>query len=273
MSDPFRRLFLDQVELTIKREPSRDSLLVLLQLALPGLANLGSAIEMEKSFKTLRARAHPDKHPQDVLRATRIYQDAQSFYHKCITSSSSSFYFGKASSKPASPTNVNFPLEFNSIDKWPHIEYQKPWVTPELTKEEMSRAVAYQCLNARGAIAHGQKIERKFNQTSVCHADVEAHKSVEQMFSLRGGAKELSGINEIKEELRNNGPVVSTSFRPSEMFLSSNTISKSDHGHQSDILIVGWRQLSSGEVWIVQPLYYNGGVLSQVVYVAVMQFE
>ena len=40
MSDPFRRLFLDQVDIIIKKEPSREVLLTLLQLATPGLGEL-----------------------------------------------------------------------------------------------------------------------------------------------------------------------------------------------------------------------------------------
>ena len=40
MSDPFRRLFLDQVDIIIKKDPSREVLLTLLQLATPGLGEL-----------------------------------------------------------------------------------------------------------------------------------------------------------------------------------------------------------------------------------------
>ena len=40
MSDPFRRLFLDQVDIIIKKEPGREVLLTLLQLATPGLGEL-----------------------------------------------------------------------------------------------------------------------------------------------------------------------------------------------------------------------------------------
>jgi len=40
MSDPFRRLFLDQVDIIIKKDPSREVLLTLLQLATPGLTTL-----------------------------------------------------------------------------------------------------------------------------------------------------------------------------------------------------------------------------------------
>ena len=73
------------------------------------------------------------------------------------------------------------------------------------------------CLNARGAIAHGRKTENKFNNELVLKESVWS-KSVDDMFSLLGGAKELCGAGEIKEEMMKNGPVVSTKFHPSETF-------------------------------------------------------
>jgi len=65
MSDPFRRLFLDQVDIIIKKEPSREVLLTLLQLATPGLVTLGNTTETKKIFRALLLRVHPDKHPND----------------------------------------------------------------------------------------------------------------------------------------------------------------------------------------------------------------
>mmetsp|Transcript_23036 Transcript_23036/g.49873 ORF Transcript_23036/g.49873 Transcript_23036/m.49873 type:complete len:371 (+) Transcript_23036:26-1138(+) len=267
MSDPFRRLFLDQVNLIIQKEPSRESLLALLQLATPGLVDLGGTRATEKTFKTLTARVHPDKHPRDTERATSLCQDARCFYDKCLASSPSK---KKTKRSASSPSSVSLPLEFNAINKWPHIEYSRPHTMPEMVEDVMSRSVAYQCINARGAIAHGRKIEYSFdNEDSETRNPA---KSVEWVFSSFGGAKELCGATEIKEEILKNGPVVSTTFCPSDTFLSNHAIGKSIHCHQSGILVVGWKQLSSGEVWIVQPLYRSGGLRSQVAYVAVGQF-
>jgi hypothetical protein len=156
------------------------------------------------------------------------------------------------------------------INKWPHIEYHLSHTKPGMTKAGMSRAVACQCINARGAIAHGRKIE-----CSPYAEDLGAIKcktTVENAFNAVGGAKKIHGVDEIKREVMMNGPIVSISFRPSEIFLSSNSIGSSDHCHQGDILIVGWKQLSTGEVWITQPLFHAGGRLSQVAYVAMFQF-
>lgn len=271
MSDPFRRLFLDQVEIIIERDPSRESLLALLRLATPGLdCGVGSTCsETQKLFKNFLLRVHPDKHPQDTPRATRLCQDAQTFYEECISAPPN-----KKTKHSRSPSNVSsFPLDFNVVNTWPHVQYDHPYVKPELTVVGMSQAVAYQCINARGAIAHGKEIELMFDNDHV--SDAQLTKSVDQIFSYTssfGGAKELRGVDEIKEELMKCGPVVSTSFCPTYTFLSNNTVGQNNQCYQKDILIVGWQQLSSGEVWLVQPLYYDGGLTSQVVHVAVGHF-
>jgi len=193
MSDPFCRLFLDQVELIIKRELNSGSLLALLQLATPGLEGLGSADDSQKTFKTLLARVYPDKHPQDSTRATRLCQDAQAFYDSCMASSSSSSSLSSSSppktklNRNTSPRSVSYPLEFVVLNKWTHIEYHAPHTKPDMGEEQMSCAVAYQCVNARGAIAHGRKTENKFNNESVLKESVWS-KSVEDVFSLLGGA-------------------------------------------------------------------------------------
>ena len=48
MGDPFRRLFLDQVELIINREANKETVLSLLQLAKPTLQSLGSRTESDQ---------------------------------------------------------------------------------------------------------------------------------------------------------------------------------------------------------------------------------
>ena len=92
MSDTYRRLFLDMLEKLLEKEPSRESMLELLQLATPRVeeSSLDKDTEQRKLFRTLVVRVHPDKHPNDVERATRLCQDAKIFYDKCLTSLSTS---------------------------------------------------------------------------------------------------------------------------------------------------------------------------------------
>ena len=267
MSDPFRRLFLDQVDIIIKKDPSREVLLTLLQLATPGLTSLGSDTETKKTFKALLLRVHPDKHPDDNQRATRICQDVKTFYDDCLAATPvRKKKKKKRSSKGPSPNTTGYALDFDVINKWSHIQYDSPYLKPQMTSQDISIAVAYQCINARGAIAHGRKIELHYSNDQV---DESTETSVKKLFkysSTFGGAKELNSIEDIKDELIKNGPVVSTSFCPSSAFVSNNSI------QQRDILIVGWKQLPSGEVWILQPLYHHGDQISQVVYVGIGKY-
>lgn len=85
------------------------------------------------------------------------------------------------------------------------------------------------------------------------------------MFKFFGGAKELTGAEEIKEEIIQRGPVVSTSFEPSKVFLKHNSVLCP----QKELLIVGWEQQPAGEVWIVAPL---NGLVSLAAHVSFGQF-
>jgi hypothetical protein len=270
MVDPFRRIFLDQVEHTIKEEPSKEALLALLRLATPGIEKLVSSSETTKMFKTLLLRVHPDKHLNDMQRATRIYQDVRPFYDACLVSVIAPPK--KKNEKRKFPSSSIYPLEFNAHSKWPHMQFIEPCITPDMSADAMSCAVAYQCINARGAIAHGRKPELTYSNDNVNElSNVRKVRRVTGVFDGFGGTKELSEVEAIKEEIMNRGPVVSTSFCPSDAFLNNNGIGSSRYCHQIDILIVGWKQLTTGEVWILQPLYGDGGT-TQPVYVAVGQF-
>ena len=76
--------------------------------------------------------------------------------------------------------------------------------------------------------------------------------SVNEMFARDfGGTKELSGVDEIMQAIIIQGLVVSTLFEPNEAFLNHNSALLH---HQTECLIVGWKQQPAGEVWIVAPL-------------------
>ncbi|KAL9178972.1 hypothetical protein ACHAXT_011945 [Thalassiosira profunda] len=246
-ADPFRRLFLDQVEINVQKPPSWEALLSLLQLASPELQRVASTgDETPRAFKTLLARVDPNKHPQDKPRATRLSKSVHAFYQKCLACPPAS----KRQKTSHSPSNVSLPLEFNAAEKWPHMDLHLPdhqfQLQPKLEAiNNKSRVVAYQCINARGAIAHGKRIELE-HKAKITDIDT----SVELTFNTYGsGSKCLSHPEDIKEELMKNGPVVSTSFGPTDAFQRSNGF------RQKDVLIIGWKQLSSGEAWIIHPIF------------------
>lgn len=170
----------------------------------------------------------------------------------------------------ASTSNsVAFPQEFNVKNKWGHINYVHPYVSVNLDSDGMSRSIAYQCINARGAIAHGKKVESFFHNDCVTKASGHKAKAILSKFGL---VKRLESVEAIKEELMNCGPVVSTSFKPNALFLRENSIGKSNKCWQSDILVIGWQQQARGDFWIVQPLSNNPFIPPTAAYVAIGHF-
>lgn len=76
-----------------------------------------------------------------------------------------------------------------------------------------------------------------------------------------GGTKELASVGEIKKELMENGPVVSTSFVLDEAFMattgrhtSHSPFLRSRIGKEHELLIVGWKLTTLGEAWLVMPV-------------------
>ena len=237
----------------------------LLQLATPSLVCLGFPDEISKTFKALLAKVHPDKHPHDTARATKLCQDAQGFYEKCLAVKVGGPDLNKKHKKSSSPRN-SCTLEFNIVNTWPYTarSCHRPVLKQNWTKEQISKSVAYQCINVRGAIAHGNITGLAYKNDD----DGQILNCAKDVFNSFGGHKELVGVDAIKSELTSCGPVVSASFDPSEAFLNSNNI-----GKQREVLIIGWRQLASGEVWIVQPLATIAHTTPSTIYVAVGQFE
>lgn len=261
--DPFRKLFLDQVENIVFREPSRESLLALLQLATPSLKSLGGDYDAQQKFGVLRAQLHPGQHPTDSAKAARLCDSAQTFYATCMASPPRKRY--KQTYSPRK--NSSLPDEFNAQNKWPYIRYDNPdkrnlgtlvWMPDSAGVFSYQnqilfnkrRLVAFQCMNARGAIAHGKGIESKIEMTVTLNTEP----TVQTVFDFYGGTKILNGIDDIKEEILNNGPVVSTLFDPSNAFLKSNSLGMSASCRQTHLLISGWKQTSSGECWIAHSL-------------------
>ena len=146
---------------------------------------------------------------------------------------------------------IAFPKDFKVTDKWSYLTpKQKVCELPDIPAQ-----VAFQCVNKRGAIAHGRDTELNFD---VLTMDSNPFKTVQEVFDDLGGTKAVEGIQNIKEELMNRGPVVSTSFILTEDFMSSpENSNRFDPGlvnQQYPVLIVGWEHTAYGEVWIIQPL-------------------
>ena len=177
-----------------------------------------------------------------------------------------------------------FPVNFILTDKWFYLSpKQRVCDTPDIPAQ-----VAYQCINKRGAIAHGRGTEMDFDILTMRENEAQGekvnsaqvkslkditeikreldelskekikHKSVEDVFDEFGGYKEFESITDIKRELTTKGPVVSTSFLLTETFMGSyENANRFDHaliGKFHPVAIIGWEHTDFGEVWLIQPL-------------------
>ena len=78
-------------KLLLSQPPSRTSLQKLLILANPNTQQTPDSIHTlitnpvarEKAFRQLKAKLHPDKHPRDAERVTKLFQNVQQYYMDC----------------------------------------------------------------------------------------------------------------------------------------------------------------------------------------------
>jgi len=250
-TDPFRKFYLDQVQFIIEKEPSIGSLHDLLRMSTPEitLEKIKNEIHREKAFKLMKLRIHPDKHPDSVNTATRLFQEVQMFFERCCDRLETTEF-----DKLMEHSSDKFPSKFRVHMQWTFLgRFEPTSATSILSEKDLARLMACRCINARGAIAHGKQTGLVFD----IHKFSES--SVEEIFSARcNGFKVLSSIDEIKTELMTRGPIVSTSFRLSQGFAGkaeySSCFLMSQTGKAHPLLIVGWKFTKFGDVWVVNHL-------------------
>lgn len=147
----------------------------------------------------------------------------------------------------------NFPEEFRVQHNWPFLDDIPHSTSKVENEEEIARLMACRCINARGAIAHGKRPGLMYEAADVSHC------SVSEIFDRLGeGVKLLNTVADIKNELMNRGPVVSTSFILSTPLANSPSMTDcflmSQVSKTHPLLITGWKLTEFGEVWIVNHL-------------------
>ena len=169
-----------------------------------------------------------------------------------------------------------FPVDFVVTDQWYFLHEQPKQKACDT--HLIPTQVAYQCINKRGAIAHGRPTELQFDvnvkskpvksaDEMAAEANPDANdfymedkysKRVEDVFNELGGFKELKSISEIKREIVKRGPVVSVSFQLTATFMKSsenrNRFDPSFINNIHPVAIIGWEHTDFGEVWLIQPL-------------------
>lgn len=178
---------------------------------------------------------------------------------------------------------VSLPSEFTVTDKWPYIPLCHPGA-PQASilfanssndndnddnASVLELLLAYQCINARGAVAHRAKPGLFFGWSKVT-AEPNGT-TAEQLWQkkFRGACRFGEDINntststianEIKEELMTRGPVVSVSFVLSPVLKQHGGAAVADAffwqqrmNQTHAVMIVGWKLTAFGEVWLVHP--------------------
>lgn len=256
MDTHFARIVLKQVDQALLKNPSRETLLGLLQIADPSFADNYLCVDKKREsvLRSLNLLIHPDKHPGD-RQAKRRFQETRLFYDACLPHLHST-----KKRKRASPPSDAFPLQFSIQDKWPFLA--KAIITPRVAATlpsldaiTVAKIVAYSCVNYRGAIAHGKRTELSYGYNNV---EKNSAQSASQVLDGYGGYKNLISNDEIKKEIMLHGPVVSASFQIEKAFLkaceNAHTFESSLVGQMHAVLLVGWKQTAFGEVWLIRSL-------------------
>ena len=313
--DLLRKYLLTTIPTIINKDPNASSLLQLLQTVDPSLTvdQISDSVGRNKAFKSLKLRIHPDKHPSDLNQATKLFQDVQEFFHRCCQQleyggaimetlssvgdnnnnnnrkrKSTAEDYNEDEEKNSS-LSLKYPSKFNVLDTWKYMTMDTPSKpmngdlnkqfkeedTRTIPSQYLSAMIAFRCLNARGAIAHGKKITHGF-----AWDDVKLHPSdkkcvdkktnttesvVSRIFETHaGGSKVLNTVSQIKDELLHRGPVISLSFSLQSEWLQRLASLNKSYSHQfvkekvgglHEMLIVGWAFTLYGEVWLCQPLF------------------
>ena len=199
----------------------------------------------------------------------------QTFYESCCVrmSEEGSRKSRRRKNQPrTSPsTVVESVVQFNVRQKWPWLDgYLRPLSPGYLTSGKvLAPLVAYQCINSRGAIAHGKRPSLIYSLDNVKSC---VGLSMMDVLDKHGGFKTIEGskVDEIKIEIIHNGPVISFSFIPTAAFAQEHreSIVKSRIKKHHYCLIIGWKLTEYGEVWLVQS--YNG---AEILHVPVGRFS
>ena len=123
---------------------------------------------------------------------------------------------------------------------WPHLDDVSHSKSEVRDEEDIARLMACRCINARGAIAHGKPPGLMYEPKDI------SQYTVSEIFDSYGeGSKFLARIGDIKKELLQHGPVVSTSFRLSNSIANSpmmaNSFLMKQVSKTHPILTTGWK--------------------------------
>ena len=250
--------------------PTKENLYELLVISNPSftLEQVSNDLDRLEAMKNLMVSIHPSNFP-DNEDSQSLYEDVQAFYDACCkeiheptdVKAPKSIRANRRRNRntPSPTTVVESVVQFNVRQKW---SYLTNWIRPlspvKLTSGKvLAPLVAYQCINARGAIAHGKRptLIYSWENAYSCNG-----MSVQDVLVKHGGVKSITDgkVEEIKLEIIHNGPVISFSFIPDKDFAKKheNSIVKSRVKKHHYCMIIGWKLTEYGE-GTYNSLFYN----------------
>lgn len=158
-------------------------------------------------------------------------------------------------------SSAKTPIEFNSYQVWPFMKdmVKSPPVGERVSQSELAWIMGCRVINLRGAVIHGQGIGRAY-QVSRKSNEVDKYKHPAEVLKHFGFVcrRQLDNVQEIKLEIMEHGPVISTSFELHRSFYNStehaDKFSANQVGRIHPLIIVGWTMTSQGELWKVRGL-------------------
>ena len=154
------------------------------------------------------------------------------------------------------------PDTFDATQEWPFMDSMVKGPTHGdggVTSNELAWIMGCRIINMRGAVVHGQAIGRAYQVTKKSN-ELDKYHTVDEVLRHFGFVcrSKLRHVEQIKDEIKEHGPVVSTSFRLTSAFFKASKYASLFSHKQLDkvhpVIIVGWSMKSTGEVWKVQAL-------------------
>ena len=247
-----------QVRGILNKVPCKESLYELLKLASPTLTE-EEMLEEHGRNAAMAKLIHDvsNSEPPSTERISTRLSDLQDFMDRCCEILDGKKATGKRKANPHSPPpppTLDFPDKFHVHDKWPFLDIPtiQPHVASGIDNRVTGALAAIHCMNARGTIAHGRRVETPLRLEHVRDLSIE-----EAFDKIGGGVKHLTSVEAIKQELMKNGPVVSTSFVPRRVFPTANhpvALIKNKLYEKHPLLIVGWEHRGYVDCWLAKRL-------------------
>lgn len=210
--DIYAKIFLNQVEAQIQQKtPTCYDVLSFFKIFSPHLTlcDIDTKSKRKKRWREAELRIHPDKHVPNQELASKIFKELDSFRAKCdaLIYDVKEVKEEKQSKKPklVRSNSSKHPQEYNAIEMFPCLQKLSSFLPADKKKTDEYKTSSSLCINMRGGL-----IVAKWNRS------IGLLRKAATFRSIKDEGKNCVCVEAIKEEIIENGPVVSRSFMPQD---------------------------------------------------------